>query len=778
MTAIQLKKGEYLIQKGTQSQAVYIVLKGSVKVVSEHNEFVFGSGSVLGITSAYENAYICDYIGNEDSLIASYRYEEPTDFFTIFEEQEKYGYAFLHASINQYNAIHSRYLEAKTSMENISDFVNRQLGEYELECARTGAEPKEVMVAQLQQLTLPEVIRTWEKRYFQELSEQPEKSLRAYYFDKPGLCVGEILRFVNMTVRLIKNLDALSEFRARAQELLISEEEDLLEVWFDYALQLAKKDMDTMSAQIKVIELQDFLNHTHMYSEDEVSTRMNYYNSMDFKQYVLNHKEAAAIQTESSGEVAETMSKADVLRTDFASYIMNYAGFEKEEIAHVKELLKEYAVVAVATDNSTPECQKVRKELTMFYYQIYERAFLRAVKAQSISTVMELFFQFGVLDLQLVGEDHLGELLGALETIHKQQEEQKARIEAGESFAHVFTIYQWLGMVYRGEREPSKNDFDIDYLGDLLEQRKQNLITRAQENELKKDQLKKLQFEIRNMFTTNNRITYGRITSFCPVLHAKDFIREVSQMLLTVDKMNEGIDELRSLDYSCFYREVHFVAPEHGIDRTEIQKEVLPEIILMPNIGGRAMMWQETSGVKRDTPARFVFPIMTIADLPQMMMETAGRYRWEICRKILGVRWNDIREKSLTSEFYDYVQFYRKNRELTPQAKEKVKSDLLHAKNNYREVFVNDYVGWMKYEAQGNFRLNKVSRRILADYVPFPKSVRRKLAENPMYKELFTKSDIIAGRKKEKERILFERYTSSGGEMTPELQAHMSFYDK
>ena len=188
------------------------------------------------------------------------------------------------------------------------------------------------------------------------------------------------------------------------------------------------------------------------------------------------------------------------------------------------------------------------------------------------------------------------------------------------------------------------------------------------------------------------------------------------------------------------------------------------------------MMWQETSGVKRDTPARFIFPIMTIGDLSQMMLETVGRYRWEICRKILGVRWNDIREKSLTSEFYDYVQFYRKNRDLSQQAKEKVKADLLHAKNNYREVFVTDYVDWMKHESQGSFRLNKVSRRIISDYIPFPSEVRKKLSDNPMFKELFTKSNIIMARKREKERVLFDRYTQNGGVMTAELQAHMDFY--
>jgi hypothetical protein len=47
-----------------------------------------------------------------------------------------------------------------------------------------------------------------------------------------------------------------------------------------------------------------------------------------------------------------------------------------------------------------------------------------------------------------------------------------------------------------------------------------------------------------------------------------------------------------------------------------------------------------------------------------------------------------------------------------------------------------------------------------------------------MYKELFTKSNIIMSRKREKERVLFDRYTSNGGVMTAELQAHMDFYSR
>ena len=85
-------------------------------------------------------------------------------------------------------------------------------------------------------------------------------------------------------------------------------------------------------------------------------------------------------------------------------------------------------------------------------------------------------------------------------------------------------------------------------------------------------------------------------------------------------------------------------------------------------------------------------------------------------------------------------------------------------------------MNWMKFESQGNMRLNKVSRRILSEYVPFSEEQRRKLEVNPLYKELFTKNNIIISRKREKEKILFDRYIAAGGVITPELEAHLKFY--
>ena len=278
------------------------------------------------------------------------------------------------------------------------------------------------------------------------------------------------------------------------------------------------------------------------------------------------------------------------------------------------------------------------------------------------------------------------------------------------------------------------------------------------------------------MFASVNKITYGKITTFCPILSENDMINNVEKMLVTAEKIENALNEIRKIDYSVFYRDVMFTDYDRGINCEWIKKEILPDIILMPNAGSRGMMWQEISGVKSNTPGRFMFPIFTAFDLDALVLEVVGAFHWEICRRVQGVRWNDVREKSLTAEYCDYIQFYRKNHELSADAKEKLKSTLVRAKNNYRDVFVNDYVNWIKFESRGSFRLNKVARDILIRYCPFSKIMRNELKANPLYQASITKYDVDMGKKLQRYNGVYDKYIKAGGEITTELEENLLFY--
>jgi len=253
---------------------------------------------------------------------------------------------------------------------------------------------------------------------------------------------------------------------------------------------------------------------------------------------------------------------------------------------------------------------------------------------------------------------------------------------------------------------------------------------------LLKDTDEKLKFEMENIFPIVNKLTFGRITTFCPLFADNNVQRGLDTSLVTPDALKAIFDEIRSIDFSAFYRETVYSNPEIGVPKETIHVEILPEVILMPNMGVRGIMWQEIEGRKRTTHGRMFIPLFMLTDLRTLIITLAGEFRWEMCKRVQGIRWNDVTDASLTSEYCDYLQFYRTNRELSSEVKAAVKTELSRARNNWKNVFVHNYVDWIMHESNGAPRLNKFARKILTMYCPFNASIREQLAQNPQYAEL------------------------------------------
>ena len=166
-----------------------------------------------------------------------------------------------------------------------------------------------------------------------------------------------------------------------------------------------------------------------------------------------------------------------------------------------------------------------------------------------------------------------------------------------------------------------------------------------------------------------------------------------------------------------------------------------------------------------------------LEDLQMSILRLTGQFRWEMCKREQGARWNDVSERSLTSEYFDYVQFYKKNNELSSDAKEKIKNDLVRAKNNFKEMFVRDYCVWVLYESSGSPRLNKVVRGILFTYCTFAKEIRDKLEINPMYKEMIARYYVKQGQKKHRMDNLLQKQRNCGKSVPDEILKEQEFLE-
>jgi hypothetical protein len=374
-----------------------------------------------------------------------------------------------------------------------------------------------------------------------------------------------------------------------------------------------------------------------------------------------------------------------------------------------------------------------------------------------------MFLNFGYMDAALAGHENADYLYSIADSL------------AGDPANGIYTAYEWLTAIYRGKKEPCRNEFDQDYTAYIAELKQQKRFDDKEEARLLADLDGKLTFEIDNIFPIVNKLTFGRITTFCPLLSDNNIQRGLESSLVTPDAIRQTFDEIREVDFSAFFRETSYSNPEIGLNRETVNVEIMPEVILMPNVGVRGIMWQEIEGRKRTTPSRMFIPLFLLIELKPLLVRLTGEFRWEMCKRVQGSRWQDVTEPSLSSDYCYYVQFYRHNRDLSTEIKATVKQELTRARNNYKNVFVHNYSEWVMFEANGSPRINKYARRLMMMYCPFAVSIRDNLVQNPQYAEPLKRFNFKLQQREHHLTRVIQKINQTGFKTPQELTDELQF---
>ncbi|SER96590.1 Crp/Fnr family transcriptional regulator [Lachnobacterium bovis] len=436
--------------------------------------------------------------------------------------------------------------------------------------------------------------------------------------------------------------------------------------------------------------------------------------------------------------------------------ILEYANIDVDLKIRFKENVEKYSASSNRTDTSD-EMRILRRDIAKDFYSIYVNIFKKTLEEEMVPIEVTMFLMFGFIDEKLAGEEYTKELY-KLAKNYESDEDGK-----------VVTLVEWLRMVYDEKVEPSRNEFDADYPTFLREQKAHGEISDAEYNELLEDKEKKLEFEVKNFFTLGNRMSFGRISVFIPIFDKENVQKPLDVSYMSKEVINDILNKIKSIDYSLFYRETVFSDVSKGINQLYVKKEIMPYVILFPNLGTRSSMWQEIEGRRRATPARMLISIFHFEDVEMSFLRICGEYRWEMCKTVQGAYWNNIKDPSLTSEYCDYLQFYKKNSQLSTDQKEKLKLQLKKYSNNFRNVFIADYMTYMKFEVAGSLRLNKVTRGILSTYCAFSKPFREKLKENPQYKEVLAKYDNTINSQQVLISNVIKKLESQGAEIPEDV---------
>ena len=470
-------------------------------------------------------------------------------------------------------------------------------------------------------------------------------------------------------------------------------------------------------------------------------------------------KEAIPLSSEDYAIYEEEVSTA---LTDSLKKILSYGHIPTDEQEEFIELITAFKKLPdkLSLDESV---RHIRKKIISSFYELYYAVFKASLDDDNLPLYISLFLHFGYIDEELISTKNQISLFRLSQDIDEKCNN-----------SHVYTMYNWLKHIVWEEKEPSKNALDQSYPEYIREQCRTGKM-KISESEALCDSDMKLKFEISNMFAQAHRMTYGRASSFVPILIEENIYKPLESSFLTCNDIINTINYAREIDFSLFYRTIVFSMDEIGLSKEYIYKEVLPDVILMPGLGSLGAMWQEIEGRRRDSSARIMFPILCNADLNSIALNAFGKYRWELCKRIQGAYWNNLSEKSLTSEYYDYLQFYKKNRDLSEAVKEKLKSTMINCRNNFTEVFAKDYEQWIMYEAKGISKLNKVSRIILGKYCPFSLNVREGLKSNPAYNDTIAIYERLNAAQKKHYDLLAKALIAKGHDIPNEIKESIEF---
>ncbi|MDD6810310.1 MAG: hypothetical protein PUD93_00330 [Lachnospiraceae bacterium] len=755
MAAKEYKAGTLLIQEEQALTALHVIAKGSIHATFPGGEFYLSKGDVIGVCEVFSDSHFISYRVAEDAIIASYPCNGSL-LSNLLHANHDMANLTLSSFFRQMHEILDQYELSKFDCDNFYHYLTDSYAEYIDFCSKNGLSPRALPgLENLTELVLEEDIHDWLSGYYEQLQKLLDTNTSSA--KDADFLLGLLLKGSEDIHSITSVCRAMFDYKSEIASLLMNENHlDFFDLYASVLYKIGPNAEDSTSIIAAISTMMIQLEGQPSIDQTMYQSRVHEYRTKldSINQYMAEHPESDGVS--STDETPEIM---DSLNT-----ILTYAECDEELTTSFKNAIAQYN--KLKDKNSTEDsARKLRLVISKFFYQVYKKAFFKSVTDYNIPNVLKMFFNFGYVDEQLAGMDNAAYLYSIVNNLPSNPSEK------------VYTIYEWLRAIYDGKKTPSRNEFDSDYAAYVHEMKVTGKISAEQETNMLNDKKQRVSFEIDNMFTSVNKISFGRISTFSPVFSEHNILKDLQTSLVTAERVKTGINYIRSTDFSAFYRDTIYTNPDLGIGKEYVSVEILPDIILMPNIGIRGVMWQEIEGRKRTTPSRMMVSIFQMEDLNSLLVRMTGEYRWEMCKRIQGARWNDISDASLTSEYFDYIQFYKKNRDLSADAKDKIKLSMQKAKNSFKEMFIRDYSSWILFEGAGSPRLNKVARSILFTYCPFSKEIRNKLKANPLYKETMDRYDIKLGQKIHHMNNLFQKIKNLGADIPPEIQKQRNYLD-
>lgn len=755
-----ISSGTVLYEKGDAVDSIGLLVKGRVEAVADGVCTVLASGNFLGACDVERGVHGFTYTARDDSVIFVLPVTGLESIRNLLKIKPEYC-GLLVTSLNFFIAeLNNRVAQLRQENKQLADFLQEK---YSF-CAEMGKSSgiSVETVASVDRITryseeVPDFSDKME--YYIQCGKLPIDAQKKYFGGSEYIAVFHYREQCEVIHSLVQGCDFYGKNVYKYFRSLIMDEDSLFNTISKLALAMVEKGERNSIVDRAVDEIVEKINETEMFLIEKAGMDISLDRERMEKLYF------ALMSGE--GVVEEELEELDTPGVEYLydslEQIVEYAPVHLKVKDEFKENVNKFISLSDKFDKS-PEASALRKQISNGFFEIYEAIVFRSFEDKDLPLAVKLFLDFGFVSEKLLTEEELKTILAL-----------KPKKYSEENGCRVYTMRRWLKAVYDGVKGTSKNEFDLDYEQYLREMIKEKRLEKKDLPGELADKDKRMRFECQNMFRYADRVVSGNISSFVPVLCSDGIFNNINNAYLTEEKINLSVNKVEEVDYSVFYRDR--LASYEKIDaaKATIIDRIPPDVILFPIYGKNCLMWQDITGKKRSSKGRLLMPILFEKELDNEMVRLLAAFRWEKCRTDMGNRWNDFRYPSLTSEYTDYLQFYRKNSELSQDRKAKIRAQLQQCNNKHREVFTRDYMDWILKEARGAMKLSRVSRNILFTYCPFSNKIYKGIEGQTVYAEAAKKyiRENMAERKTIE--MIIRKFDKDGTEVPEELQNTLEY---
>ncbi len=750
------EKGTVLYTSGQPINALHLITSGKVVVSYPGGTYSLGKGDVIGVCEIGSEIHFLTYTIAENATLLTYPFSGISVLDTLLKKNTDIARLFIMSACYQINALLERCSVSELDCNSLYQSLLEDYEKYNQLSSRYRIAGRS--------------LNNWEDLTAYLGEEAPDLWLGEYYMGLTRIYSNDTTKQIIQESAVSSGLLRKCSLDFRKAYTVLEEQEQYLQQLNSYYFNKSGNDLFDFYTNMYYKLGPDCADSDDIYfTLNRIMLEFRNYTGPDaglfeqrmdaFEQNISRLQSTTEEPVENDDEIELPGELIGSLNT-----ILDYAGTEFEAADSFRQNVNTYKALPdkFATDD---EVVRLRAIITREFYKLYSSIFARTLESVRIPAPVKMFLYFGYVDEELAGNANAAYLYNMLDNMTDHSDQG------------VYTFYDWLLAIYRGQKEPSRNEFEQDFTDYIHKLKATGNMPESDIKAMEKDPMAKVNYELQNLFPSVNKITYGRIAIYCPLFSADNVLKSLDDSYVTVSSIASALELIRRIDYSAFYRESLDKDNLNVLGKEQLHFEYLPDVILMPNVGIRGAMWQEIEGKRRTSPGRMLFSIFHMEDINLTMIRLTGEFRWELCKRIQGSRWNDVSELSLTSEYFDYIQFYRKNHELTAEAKERIRSSLQRAKNSFKEMFVRDYIIWVMFEGNGSPRLNKVARRIMLTYCPFRKELRETLANNPLYTELMAPLDIKRAQRLHHLKAVTKKLQNGGIRVPESLEKETLFVE-